>query len=193
LGKGTWKHLSCHSRLALSNGKGEVEEGIPYTVYYGGKVSALQVNWTQEPHLVPKHNLRRVMISSIEFESQSARYLNLAAPRSAPKNPRRQGEEHRLRPGLYPTTDMVRQSPPSFPGLVVVIVVVIACPQTSRFTLPFDEYRRGLPCNILFHVSSISASCRRLTLPSFHLVGRLTVKQSMPKLLYSNVYKAKWA
>jgi hypothetical protein len=44
-------------------------------------VSALQLNWTQEPHLVPKHNLfglRRVMmLDELECAIDT---LNLAPP-----------------------------------------------------------------------------------------------------------------
>jgi hypothetical protein len=55
-------NTSCQSLLALSNDKWEVEESIPYSVGYGEQVRALQVNWTQELHLVPEH--RRVWLEA---------------------------------------------------------------------------------------------------------------------------------
>lgn len=100
-------------------------------------MSALQVNWTQEPHLVPKHNLRRVMISSIEFESQSARYLNLAAPKICTQEPP-DVRGRNIGPGLGFTPPQIWYGKaPSFSGLVVVVVVVvvIACPRTLYTTI----------------------------------------------------------
>jgi hypothetical protein len=77
LGKRAWKHLSCHLLLALSNNKWEVKESIPHSMGYGGQVRALNLNWTQELHLVPEH--KRVWLEACNDVCRLSLKVNLHA------------------------------------------------------------------------------------------------------------------